>query len=87
MIKLILVGAVCATLSTSAAAQYKAPVRVQGHVTRGGVYVPPHVRTAPNQTRTDNWSSRPNVNPYTGKAGTADPYAPKPYKPYKPFNF
>jgi hypothetical protein len=57
-------------------------VGVRGHTTRDGVYVPPYVRTAPNETRTDNWSSKPNINPYTGKAGTADPYAPKPYKPY-----
>lgn len=69
-------------IATGATAQ--SSVNVRGHTTREGVYVPPHVRTAPNETRTDNWSSRPNVNPYTGKAGTADPYAPKPYKPYSP---
>lgn len=70
--------------ATAASAQYQAPVRVQGHTTRNGTYVQPHMRTAPNETRTDNWSSRPNVNPYNGKAGTADPYAPKPYKSYTP---
>lgn len=70
------------TIATGATAQ--SSVNVRGHTTREGVYVPPHVRTAPNETRTDNWSSRPNVNPYTGKAGTAEPYAPKPYKPYSP---
>lgn len=54
-------------------------VTVRGHVTKSGTYVPPSVRTAPNSTRLDNWSSKPNVNPYTGKAGTVDPYAPKPF--------
>lgn len=75
------------TVTSAAAAQYRAPVTVRGHTTRDGVYVPPHVRTAPNESRTDNWSSRPNINPYNGKAGTVDPYAPKPYKPYKPYQF
>lgn len=53
---------------------------VRGHIRKDGTYVPPHTRTAPNNTRTDNWSSAPNVNPYTGKQGTVDPYAPKPPK-------
>jgi len=78
---------ICAALllpaiATGAIAQ--SSVNVRGHTTREGVYVAPHVRTAPNETKADNWSSRPNVNPYTGKAGTADPYAPKTYKPYTP---
>jgi len=83
MMKIIATGVFALVLSAGASAQYSAPVQVQGHTTREGVYVPPHVRTAPNETRTDNWSSRPNVNPYNGRAGTVDPYAPKPYKPYK----
>lgn len=40
-----------------------------------GTYVAPHYQTAPNATKVDNWSSKPNVNPYTGKAGTKDPYS------------
>ena len=60
---------------------------VRPYVRSDGTYVQGHYRTAPNETRVDNWSSRPNVNPYTGKVGTVDPYAPKPlpsYTPYKP---
>lgn len=49
---------------------------VGGYIKRDGTYVPPHMRTAPNATKTDNWSSRPNVNPYTGRRGTKNPYAP-----------
>jgi len=79
MIKAIAVFALVAMTVTGATAQ---SVQVRGHTTRNGTYVPPHVRTAPNSTRTDNWSSTPNTNPYNGKAGTVDPYAPKPYKPY-----
>jgi hypothetical protein len=49
---------------------------VSGHVTKNGTYVAPHQATNPNNTKTDNWSSKGNVNPYTGKDGTKDPYAP-----------
>lgn len=43
---------------------------VAGHVTRDGTYVAPHYATDPNATRNDNYSTRGNVNPYTGQAGT-----------------
>ena len=45
-------------------------VRVAPHVRKGGSFVPPHARTGPNSTKLDNWSTRGNVNPYTGKQGT-----------------
>ncbi len=54
--------------------------RVRGYVRRDGSYVAPYRRTMPNATRVDNWSSRGNVNPYTGAVGTKDPYAPT-YRP------
>lgn len=56
---------------------HNSTVRVRGYIKRDGTYVTPHYQTAPNATRLDNWSSKPNVNPYTGKPGTKDPYAPK----------
>lgn len=46
-----------------------AAVHVRGSVTHRGVYRQPHQRTAPNHTQHDNWSTKGNVNPYTGKAG------------------
>jgi hypothetical protein len=46
---------------------------VSGHTTKGGTYVQPHQQTNPNKTQYDNWSSKPNVNPYTGKEGTKTP--------------
>lgn len=55
----------------------------RGYVKSNGTYVAPHYSTAPNATRTDNWTSRPNVNPYTGKSGTKDPYSPSYGSPYK----
>jgi hypothetical protein len=70
--------ALVAIVICSSAADAKG-VRVRGYTTKRGTYVMPSMRSSPNRTRTDNWSSRPNVNPYTGRAGTKNPYAPKPY--------
>jgi hypothetical protein len=50
------------------------PVYVRPHYRSNGSYVPGHYRSAPNGTTLDNWSTYPNVNPYTGKPGTRDPY-------------
>lgn len=45
---------------------------VKGHVKKNGTYVQPHRATNPNNTQRDNWSSKPNVNPNTGKPGTKE---------------
>ena len=82
--KILLIGVVVFAATSASGLNAQSTVAVRGKVTREGVYVPPHQRTAPNSTATDNWSSRPNVNPYTGKPGKVDPYTPKSYKPYKP---
>jgi len=83
MIRLSKIAIVCAAASlsifTPATAQ---TTHVKGHVRKDGTYVPPHYRTNPNTTKTDNFSSKPNVNPYTGKQGTVDPYAPPKPKKY-----
>jgi len=71
--------AAIALLFCSTAAEAR-NVHVRGYTTKRGTYVMPSMRTSPNRTRTDNWSSRPNVNPYTGRAGTKDPYAPKSHR-------
>jgi hypothetical protein len=47
---------------------------IRGHVTKNGTYVAPARATNPNATKTDNWTTAPNVNPYTGQAGTKSPY-------------
>lgn len=46
---------------------------VGGYTRSNGTYVAGHNQTNPNGTKYDNWSSKGNVNPYTGKAGTVDP--------------
>jgi len=45
-----------------------------GYVRRDtGTYVAPHRATNPNGTRLDNYETRPNYNPYTGRTGTRYP--------------
>lgn len=46
----------------------------QGYVRKDGTYVQPTMQTNPNDTKLDNYSTKGNVNPYNGKAGTVDPY-------------
>ena len=39
-----------------------------------GSYVAPHYKTSPNKTKLDNYSTKGNYNPYTGKKGYTSPY-------------
>jgi len=43
---------------------------VKGHYTKSGTYVQPHRATNPDGSKSNNWSQKGNVNPYTGKEGT-----------------
>ncbi|HHV6060377.1 TPA: hypothetical protein ACULYW_001748 [Legionella pneumophila] len=45
-------------------------VTVQGYTKQDGTVVNSYTRTSPNNTTSDNWSTKGNINPYTGKAGT-----------------
>jgi hypothetical protein len=56
-------------LASSAFAQ----VHVNGYMKSNGTYVQPHMRSSPNSTTLDNYSTKGNVNPYTGQAGTKNP--------------
>lgn len=38
-----------------------------------GTYVAPHYQTNPNNTQSDNYGTRGNLNPYTGQYGTRRP--------------
>ncbi|MBB5737476.1 opacity protein-like surface antigen [Xanthomonas arboricola] len=66
----IVLAVVVALASASVCAQ----TRVNGYHRADGTYVQPHYRSAANSTTLDNYSTRGNVNPYTGKIGTVDPY-------------
>lgn len=45
---------------------------VRGHTTKKGTYVQPHHATNRDSSKTNNWSHKGNVNPYTGKEGTKE---------------
>lgn len=78
MKKLVIVLALSAIAGTVLAAE----TQVDGYTRKDGTYVAPHYRTTPNETRVDNYGSRPNVNPHTGEQGTRDPYAQPNSNPY-----
>ena len=48
-------------------------VHVKGYYRSDGTYVQPHMRSAPDSSYNNNWSTSPNVNPYTGQQGTRQP--------------
>lgn len=39
-----------------------------------GTYVSPSYRTSPNKYKFDNYSTKGNYNPYSGKKGYVNPY-------------
>ena len=45
-------------------------VYVNGYTRSNGTYVQGHYRTAPDNTRNNNWTTVGNVNPHTGTSGT-----------------
>lgn len=47
---------------------------VRSSVTKSGTYRKAHYRTSPNKTKKDNWSTKGNINLYTGKKGTKNSY-------------
>lgn len=49
-----------------------------GYFKKDGTYVNSHFKTKKNGTKRDNYSTYPNINPYTGKIGSRK--AQKTYK-------
>lgn len=48
-------------------------VKVKGYTKKDGTYVAPHTRSSPNSTQRDNYGTKGNYNPSTGKSGTQTP--------------
>lgn len=71
MRRLLLASAALVALTVTASAQ----VHVDGYTRRDGTYVAPHYRSAPDSSPYNNYSTSPNINPYTGQQGTQNPYA------------
>jgi hypothetical protein len=51
-----------------------ADTHVNGYTRKDGTYVQPHYRSDANNSVYDNYSTKGNANPYTGKEGTVNPY-------------
>ena len=69
MLKLLTAGLMLVTsCSVVLADQY-----VRGYYRNNGTYVQPHYQSPRNGIYNDNWSVRPNVNPYTGQTGRKAP--------------
>ena len=67
-----------AVMAFFAAAQVaSADVYVNGYVRSDGTYVQPHYRSQADGNFYNNWSTYPNINPYTGQTGTwhTSPYS------------
>lgn len=60
--------AACAYIQAATAQTYVNP-----YTKKDGTFVPGHVRSAPNSTVDDNYSTRGNYNPSTGQTGTQRP--------------
>ena len=61
----IVFAALMASESVVNAATY-----VRGYYRSNGSYVQPHYRSDRDNSFHNNWSTYPNVNPYTGRVGT-----------------
>ncbi len=48
---------------------YSKTVSVKGYLKKDGTYVQPHFRTSPDNSFYNNWSTKGNLNPYTGMEG------------------
>lgn len=68
MRKTFVLFSVLAVLSVSTVAS--ADEYVHGYTKKDGTYVEPYYRSSPDSTRDNNYSTRGNVNPYTGQTGT-----------------
>jgi hypothetical protein len=56
---------------------------VRGYSKSDGTYVQGHYKTESNGTKYDNYSTKGNTNPYTGKQGYANPAPSNLSKPYE----
>lgn len=85
--KALFVAAILAASTSMAFAQYgygsrsygfgsgsnSSSTYVQPHFNSNGSFTNGHYRTTPNRTQMDNYGTRGNYNPYTGRTGTRAP--------------
>ena len=73
MKKLFISLIIVLALLSNAVPSYSA-TKVRGYTKKSGTHVASHHRSDKNSTKSDNWSTKGNVNPYTGKKGTKNLY-------------
>jgi hypothetical protein len=78
--KAILALVLLASLITADAQGYH---YTRGYYRSNGTYVQPHYQTNPDRNIYNNWSTYPNINPFTGRQGTINPYSGLHTMPYR----
>jgi hypothetical protein len=56
--------------TTACCSKSRSDVHVHGYTKKNGTVVKPYTRSHENATQRDDFSTKGNVNPYTGKVGT-----------------
>jgi hypothetical protein len=76
---------ICALLLAVAAPTIAKDTYTKPYIRKDGTYVSGHYKSAPDSTKLNNYSTKGNVNPYTGEDGTVDPYKVQPtqVQPYR----
>ncbi len=77
------IAAIGALLLVSSSA-FSGDAWVDGHTRKDGTYVAGHHRSTPDNTTSNNYSTRGNTNPYTGQQGTVDPFKPQEPRAFQP---
>lgn len=73
MMKTSLIFAIAALLSVGIITNATAADKVRGYVRKDGTYVAPYTRSKRDSTPYNNYSTKGNSNPYTGKKGYKSP--------------
>ena len=68
--KVLLMAVVLAGSSLVTDSAEAGDIWVRSHVRSNGTYVKPHYRSRPDGNFYNNYSTYPNINPYTGRTGT-----------------
>lgn len=82
--KNIFLGLVAISLTATAffvsPSSVDAATRVKSYYNKSGTFVQSHFRSNSNFSKFDNYSTKGNINPYTGKNGTVNPFKITPKK-------
>jgi hypothetical protein len=73
MVRVLTYFLIATLLLLTAVPAFADDVSVKGSFRQDGTYVQPHMRSAPDSSYNNNWSTYPNINPYTGQQGTRQP--------------